>query len=262
MGYSSGKMQSYSAKYLVVKSWASGRQAWDIQTGYKCTATATSHSRAKPQSCFDEALIVGLHRKHPLNSKHEYSTRHAGLGVIEQPTPSSKVLHASNRRYSLDIGSGQAILDTFTTNEVQTTQDPPFGQNSSSFPPPHSERDEGAVLKPTLWTNLGAASAYFVVPVDLKPCPPYRIDLKLAISEHNVHHTPLNPSKHYPEYAFTQTHYSVLGNKEVTAKEERLVTSVYDEDSKEDWLYGAPTSIQEGSTCQRWRKKNRKAAGQ
>ena len=50
MGYSAGKIQTYSAPYLVVKSWASGRQAWGIQTGYQCTATATSHRPAKPQS--------------------------------------------------------------------------------------------------------------------------------------------------------------------------------------------------------------------
>ena len=78
---------------------------------------------------------MGRHRKHPLNSEQEYDRRHGGLGVIKQATPSSKVLQASNRRYSLDFGSGQAILDTFTTNEVQTTLDPPSGQNSSSFPP-------------------------------------------------------------------------------------------------------------------------------
>ena len=131
----------------------------------------------------------------------------------------------------------------------------PHLDKTAAVSPPHSERDVGAVLKPTLWTNSGAAPAYFVVLVDLKPCPPYHIDPKLAISEHNVHHTPLNPSKHYPEYAFTQIHDSVLGNKGVTEKEERLVTSVYDENNKEDWLYGTPTSIQEGSTCQRWRKK-------
>ena len=78
---------------------------------------------------------MGWHRKHPLNSEQEYDRRHGGLGVIKQATLSSKVLQASNRRYSLDFGSGQANLDTFTTTEVHTTLDPPFGQNSSSFPP-------------------------------------------------------------------------------------------------------------------------------
>ena len=75
----------------------------------------------------------------------------------------------------------------------------PHLDKTAAVSPPHSERDVGAVLKATLWTNSGAAPAYFVVPVDLKPCPPYHIDPKLAISEQNVHQTPLNPSKHYPE---------------------------------------------------------------
>ena len=61
------------------------------------------------------------------------------------------------------ICSEQGIIDTVTINQVHTTPDPLSGQNSSSFPPPQSERDEGAVLKPALWTNPGTASVALLV---------------------------------------------------------------------------------------------------
>ena len=98
-----------------------------------------------------------------LNSEQEDSRRHAGLGVINLATPSTKVLQATNRKHCHDIGSGHGILDTITINRVQTTVDPLPGQNSSIPPPPHSERDEGAVLKPALWTHPGTASVALLV---------------------------------------------------------------------------------------------------